>query len=58
MRTKKKTQKPALVAFLNAQAVRLIGGPTEGQRRMFRVAAGRNKELEPSGLMAGSSARA
>jgi hypothetical protein len=57
MRSKKKSQKPALVAFFNAEALRLIGGPTEGQRRMFRVATSRGRELEPTGLMAGASAR-
>lgn len=57
MRIKKDSQKPALVAFFNAEAVRLIGAPTEGQRRMFRVAATRGKELEPTGMMAGSRAR-
>lgn len=46
-----------MVEFLNAEAFRLIGGPTEGQRRMFRVAAKRSRELEPSGLMAGQVAR-
>ncbi len=57
MRTKKKSQKPTLIAFFNAEAIRLIGGPTEGQRRMFQVAATRGKELEPTGPMAGSHAR-
>lgn len=51
---KKESQKPAMIALFTAEAIRLMGGPTEGQRRMFRVGATVGRELEPAGVMAGA----
>lgn len=55
---KKECKKSALVARFTAEAIRLIGEPSERQRHMFRVGATVGRDLEPAGVMAGSRADA
>jgi hypothetical protein len=50
---KKKTSRSALIEQYTAEAVRLGGGRSENQRRIFQVCAAVGRELEPCGAMAG-----
>lgn len=50
---KKKLSRAALIELYTAEALRLCGGVSQGQRRMLRVAAAVGRELEPCGPLAG-----
>jgi hypothetical protein len=54
MKCKKTNDKPARIATLAAEAMRLAGPISDNQRRIFAVAAKQGKELEPIGVMAGN----
>lgn len=51
---KKEPIKPVLIELFKAEALSLMGGATNGQRRMFRIAATRGRDQEPAGAMAGA----
>ena len=55
--SRKKFSTEELEARYAEEAIRLIGPPTQWQRRMFKIAALRGRESEPVGLLAGSSRR-
>ncbi|WP_203417390.1 MULTISPECIES: hypothetical protein [Pseudomonas] len=54
---KKESIKPAMIELFKAEALSLMG-TTNGQRRMFRIAATRGRDQEPAGPMAGARTRA
>lgn len=55
---KKESIKPAMIELFKAEALSLMGTTTNGQRRMFRIAATRGRDQEPAGPMAGARTRA
>ncbi|CAI8957273.1 transposase [Pseudomonas sp. IT-P253] len=55
MKPKKRQAKLLLIAEYHAEALRLAGRVSASQHRFFKVAAMYGKELEPDGLLAGTS---
>lgn len=55
MKRNKQKAKPLLIAEYHAEALRLAGNVSASQHRFFKVAAMYGKELEPDGMLAGTS---